>query len=457
MPVAGSSGASPTHVGIFTENGSGGFVSDLVFEGGAIGWRVGSQQYTATSLKFRNCITAVQMIWDWGFNWHKIDIEGGSVAFNISGRGGIDRQGIGSVSIIDSNIRNVPIGVLTSNDPTESPNIVIDNTAFNNVGVIVIEEGGKILLTGGTANVALWAHGRRYICSKGKRLTGHVEKRPTKLTPLLDGSGKLFTRLRPQYENLPASAFLVATQNGCRNDGSSDNTAAINEFLQRAVAARKVAYFPAGIYSVHGTVKFPPGSRVQGSGWSQVQATGSYFADMKNPKVVVRVGEEGDVGTMEIVDMLFTVKGATAGAIMMEWNIPESSQGAAALWDSHIRVGGGIGTDLDAATCPKFSQKDVCICASMLLHVTKRASGYFENFWAWVADHDNDMSMYWEVDSSKSQISLFGARGVLVESQGPVWIYGSGSEHVIFYQYEILSAKNIYLGHIQTESPLLPA
>lgn len=99
MPTATDDG-SVTHVGIFTENGSGGFVSDLEFEGGAIGWRVGSQQYTATSLRFKNCITAVQMIWDWGFNWHKIEVDGGTVAFNISGRGGIDGQGIGSISLI---------------------------------------------------------------------------------------------------------------------------------------------------------------------------------------------------------------------------------------------------------------------------------------------------------------------------------------------------------------------
>lgn len=153
--------------------------------------------------------------------------------------------------------------------------------------------------------------------------------------------------------------------------------------------------------------------------------------------------------------MLFTAKGATAGAVMIEWNIHESSQGAAGLWDSHIRVGGGIGTDLDIETCPKFSQKDVCICVSMLLHITTQASGYFENFWAWVADHDNDYSLNWELDSSKSQIALFGARGVLIESQGPVWIYGSGSEHAIFYQYETLGAKNFYLGHVQTESPYM--
>lgn len=101
MPEASDKGnESTTHVGIFTENGSGGFVSDLRFNGGAIGWRAGSQQYTAIGLKFKNCITAVQMVWDWGFNWQRIEVDGGSIGFNISGRGGIDGQGIGSVSII---------------------------------------------------------------------------------------------------------------------------------------------------------------------------------------------------------------------------------------------------------------------------------------------------------------------------------------------------------------------
>ncbi|KAK8023663.1 Pectin lyase fold/virulence factor [Apiospora rasikravindrae] len=396
-----------------------------------IHWQV-SQACSLQNLLFRNCITAVQMVWDWGFNWHKVDIDGGSIAFNISGRGGLDGQGIGSVSIIDSTISNVPIGVLTNDHDGMPPNIVLDNTAFNSVGAIVIVEGGETLLEGGTTTVDLWAHGRRYISGQGERATGHIQNRPAKPEPLLDGSGKLFTRLRPQYEDLPTSSFLIATEHGCSNDGTGDNTAAINSFLQQAAGAGQVAFFPAGIYSVQGTVTFPTGS-----------------------KVVVRVGEEGDVGSMEIVDMLFTAKGPTAGAIMMEWNVHESSQGTAALWDSHIRVGGGIGTDLDVATCPKFSHNDACICVSMLLHITKQASGYFENFWAWVADHDNDMSLYWELDSSKSQISLFGARGVLVESQGPVWIYGSGSEHVLFYQYEMLEAKNVYLGHIQTESPYM--
>lgn len=55
-----------TAVGIFMENGSGGFLSDLVFFGGNIGFRAGSQQYTARNLHFESCLTAISMIWNWG-------------------------------------------------------------------------------------------------------------------------------------------------------------------------------------------------------------------------------------------------------------------------------------------------------------------------------------------------------------------------------------------------------
>lgn len=49
-------------------------------------------------------------------------------------------------------------------------------------------------------------------------------------------------------------------------------------------------------------------------------ATRSYFGDMNKPKVVVKMGDSGDVGSMDIVEMLFSTKGPIAGAIMIEWN-----------------------------------------------------------------------------------------------------------------------------------------
>ncbi|OAT07954.1 hypothetical protein BDBG_16924 [Blastomyces gilchristii SLH14081] len=453
MPEATDSN-KVTHVGIFMENGSGGFVSDLVFNGGNIGWRAGSQQYTAMNLKFNGCLTAVQMIWDWGFNWQRIEVDGGAIAFNISGRGGSTGQGIGSVSIIDSKISNCPIAILTNSREDRingPPNIVIDNLEMINVETTVKSENGDVILDG-TDHVGLWAIGRRYKGYKGTYVSGDVEA-PSKGKRLLDKDGKLFYRPRPQYEDLGVDQFLIATENGCKNDGTGDNAGDINAFLEKATKERKIAYFPAGIYRVGGTVLIPTGSRVQGSSWSQIQGAGFYFNDIHNPRVVVQVGKKGDVGDMEIVDMMFTVQGATAGAIVLEWNVHEDSQGSAAMWDSHVRVGGALGTDLDIETCPKFEFSDACICASLLFHVTPQASGYFENVWIWLADHDNDMSVYDSPDKIANQISIYAARGTLIESEGPSWFYGTGSEHTVLYQYQVYGAKDIYLGHIQTETP----
>ncbi|EER40925.1 exo-beta-1,3-glucanase [Histoplasma capsulatum H143] len=404
-----------THVGIFMENGSGGFVSDLVFNGGNIGWCAGSQQYTAMNIKFNDCLTAVQMIWDWGFNWQRIEVDGGAIAFNISGRGGDTGQGVGSVSII------------------------------------VQSENGDVILEG-TDHVGLWAIGRRYDGYNGTYISGEVDA-PQKGKRLLDEDGKLFYRPRPQYKDLKVDEFLIATEHDCKNDGTGDNTGDINAFLEKAKKEGKIAYFPAGIYRVGGTVFIPIGSRVQGASWSQIQGAGFYFNDIHNPRVVVQVGEKGDVGDMEIVDMMFTAQGATAGAILVEWNVHEDSQGSAAMWDSHIRVGGAAGTDLDIETCPKFEFSDACICASLLFHITPQASGYFENVWIWLADHDNDKSVYDSPDKIANQISLYAARGTLIESEGPSWLYGTGSEHTVMYQYQVYGAKDIYLGHIQTETP----
>ncbi|EER43715.1 exo-beta-1,3-glucanase [Histoplasma capsulatum H143] len=443
-----------THVGIFMENGSGGFVSDLVFNGGSIGWRAGSQQYTAMNLKFNDCLTAIQMIWSWGFNWQRVEVTGGAVAFNISGRGGSTGQGIGSVSIIDSQITDCPIGILTNtrNDKDIGPpNIVLDNLKLSNVETTVKSDTGDVILKG-TDLVKLWAIGRRYKGYNGTYTSGEVDA-PKKGTGLLDSNGRLAYKPRPQYENLGVDDFLIATEHGCKNDGTEDNTADINSFLEKANNDGKIAYFPAGIYRVGGTVVIPTGSRVQGSSWSQIQGAGFYFNDLHNPRVVVQVGEKGDVGSMEIVDMMFSTQGATAGAIVLEWNVHEDRQGSAAMWDSHVRVGGALGSDLDVKTCPKFEFNDACICASLLFHITPQASGYFENVWIWLADHDNDMSVYDSPDKLENQISLYAARGTLIESEGPSWFYGTGSEHTVMYQYQLYGAKNIYLGHIQSETP----
>lgn len=138
---------------------------------------------------------------------------------------------------------------------------------------------------------------------------------------------------------------------------------------------------------------------------------------------MVKVGNPGDSGSLEISDILFTVKGATAGAILVQWNVHEKTQGSVGMWDCHFRVGGAAGSDLELSNCPKNSGfLKGCMAASLLLHVTPKASGYFENVWAWVADHDVDVPVNGASASDATQISIYAGRGILIESQGPVWM-----------------------------------
>jgi glucan 1,3-beta-glucosidase len=56
------------------------------------------------------------------------------------------------------------------------------------------------------------------------------------------------------------------------------------------------------------------------------------------------------------------------------------------------------------------------------------------------------------VSLDHNQINLYNGRGVLVESQGPVWMVGTSFEHSMLYNYQVASAKEIYISAAQTET-----
>lgn len=75
-----------------------------------------------------------------------------------------------------------------------------------------------------------------------------------------------------------------------------------------------------------------------GEAWSVLQGSGKNFSDQSNPEVMVQVGSEpGEKGVVEITDIIFGTAGPAAGAIVVEWNVAESKQGGAGMWDTHIR------------------------------------------------------------------------------------------------------------------------
>ncbi|KAH7309716.1 pectate lyase superfamily protein-domain-containing protein, partial [Stachybotrys elegans] len=451
MPLPDSKG-QVTAVGIFMENGSGGFLSDITFFGGMIGFRAGSQQYTARNLHFQLTNTAISMIWDWGFTWQNIVVENAWVAIACREMGGEHSQGTGSLTIIDSLFRNVPYPIVLKNGGPY-PAILLENLKLENCASVVLVDGGETLLAGtsGSMTVEAWGMGRRYakVNGPGEYVTGYLDSGLKRPASLVDSSGAFFARSKPIYQG----GFIVATDHGVSNKNEGDQSDAINRLLANNVG--RPIFFPSGIYLVAKTVFVPVGSIIVGELWPQIMGYGDYFADEDNPKVMVRVGNNGDKGIVEISDMIWSVRGGTAGAIMMEWNVRESSQGSAAMWDSHFRVGGAYGTELTMKECPKGSTVNPeCMAAFLLFHVTKSGSGYFENVWIWTADHDMDVPVPGGIETtSAAQINVYTGRGLLVESQGPCWFYGSGSEHHQLYQYQLSGAKDIFMTHIQTESP----
>lgn len=266
---------------------------------------------------------------------------------------------------------------------------------------------------------------------------------------LLNG-GAVFERSKPLYENVPVSSFISVKSAGAKGDGVTDDTAALQKVLDSATADQ-IVYFDHGAYVITSTLKVPKDIKITGEIWPMIMAHGANFQDPKNPVPAVQIGQQGETGSVEMSDLIITTKGSCPGAILMEWNVAGASPGSAGMWDVHVRIGGAAGTELQSSNCPKTpttqtTPKPECIAAFMLLHITKQASAYLENTWMWTADHELDLPDH-------SQINVYTGRGVLIESQGPVWLWGTASEHHQLYNYQVSGAQNVFMGLIQSETP----
>ncbi|CAG8167898.1 unnamed protein product [Penicillium nalgiovense] len=274
-------------------------------------------------------------------------------------------------------------------------------------------------------------------------------KTADKPASLLKG-GAIFERSKPLYEDVAASSFISVKSAGAKGDGTTDDTEAIQKIFN-SYKDGQIIYFDHGAYVITSTIKVPKDIKVVGEIWPMLMAHGKAFADQENPVPVFRVGEKGDTGSVEMSDLVITTKGPAPGAILMEWNVAGSSQGSAGMWDVHFRIGGAAGTELQSDTCPKTPKekttpKKECMAAFMLLHITKKGSAYLENTWFWTADHELDLKDH-------NQINVYTARGVLIESENANWLWGTSSEHHQLYNYQISSAKNVFMGLIQSETP----
>ncbi|KAK0458524.1 exo-beta-1,3-glucanase, partial [Desarmillaria tabescens] len=424
---------------IWMENGSGGFMSDLEFNGGKFGMWVGNQQFTVRNVVFNRVNTAVYAIWNWGWTFQGVTINDCQVGFDLlTGGTTAERQTVGAEAIIDATVTKTEIFVRSSTPSNGSlaGSLVLQNIQLTNVSVAVGTGDGAIVLPGtriGIKTIKSWVQGNVYNGSNpdGRFIQGQMDV-PAMPASLLGDDGKVVGR------TIPVSGFVSVKDHGAKGDGRTDDTHAIQSVLNKHCDS-KVIFFDAGVYVVTSTITIPAGSRIVGEAWSEISGKGEYFKDVNNPKVVVRVGEPGSRGSVEITDIVFRLIVLAPGAIILEWNVRGHDDNLAGpgMWDSHIIM--------DSAHCPQGSEPLSCSSAFLGLHLTSNATAFLEGTWVWLADHDLDKD-------GEAQVTLFSGRGILSESRGPVWMVGT-AEHHSLYQYNLVNASDHYMGLIQTETP----
>ncbi|KAG8900468.1 hypothetical protein FRC00_012760 [Tulasnella sp. 408] len=330
-------GSNTAHQGIWMENGSGGFMSDLTFWGGKFGIWVGNQQFTVKNIKIRNCQIGVYMNWNWGWTFQGVDMLDTGIGFEIrTGGSSQSDQSAGAEVIIDARIERVATFVHNTVASTGKLDgaLLLDNIQFISVGKGVLDGPVNVVLAGGTRTVRQWAQGNK--------------------------------------------------EAGAVGDGVTDDTTAIQNFINKYWGC-KILFFDAGTYYVTNTITIPTGSIVVGEVWTTV--------------IVGNAGDKGVVEISDMV--FSARSGSAGAVVVEWNVADAAGQKAtAAMWDVHIRLGGFAGSGMQTGNCLKQTGHAVapCTAAHTGLHITSQATGYFEGTWVWSADHDLDDSGERQID-----------------------------------------------------------
>lgn len=210
--------------GIYMENGSGGFMTELVFNGGAIGMAVGNQQFTTRNLTFNGCQTAILIGWDWLWTFKSLKIDNADIGIDMGSLLNGNNQSVGSVVLVDGAITNSVAGIKTSHNATSQPDtggtLTVQNVDFTGTqNAIVGADGVKQILAGG-AKVDLFVQGDAYVPpseGSGPARAQQLAKRLAQAEPSMSDCDDTATST---YYPIPGTVTAAATD-AAMSSGSS--------------------------------------------------------------------------------------------------------------------------------------------------------------------------------------------------------------------------------------------
>ncbi|KAL4933811.1 pectate lyase superfamily protein-domain-containing protein [Aspergillus undulatus] len=218
--------ASTTQQGIYMENGSGGFMSDLTFVGGNFGAYLGNQQFTTSHLVFdvfiESCTTGI------------IIVGGAGGPFSTG-------QAVGSFALVDAIIANTATGITTTLYNKNSTALLLQNVGFYNTQNAILDSNvNKALIPGGDQTILdSWGFGM-VNNPEGARFVSGVNLQAANRSSSLVGDTvynvgrpNFFNRRRPKYNDIGNSQVLDVKALGAKGDGKTDDTTVLNSVLAR--------------------------------------------------------------------------------------------------------------------------------------------------------------------------------------------------------------------------------
>lgn len=159
--------------------------------------------------------------------WKSVHVEDCTTGFRLALPAGTPSTGnIGSISFLDSKFLRVDTAIVVA-PPSSTPGsgstgLILENVHMSDVDVAVAGSDNSVLLAGGDRHVAAWALGPVYSAGEERTFSfgEEVDPYPREET-LLDlsngpNSAPYSERPKPQYENLPAGAFVHLKDEGAK-------------------------------------------------------------------------------------------------------------------------------------------------------------------------------------------------------------------------------------------------